>query len=90
MYFAYILECGDTTLYTGIATNVARRFKEHQNGKGGHYTRARGVTNILYVEKCKDRSSALKREAEIKKWSRAKKFAFIEAFSNCAPWGARL
>lgn len=78
MYFVYLIECKDNTLYTGITTNVKRRFKEHSLGKGGAYTRARKVVKILYSEKQKNRSSALKREAEIKGWTRQQKLLFIQ------------
>ena len=79
MYFVYILECEDNTLYTGITTDVERRFKEHSEGKGGAYTRAKKVKKILYTKKYKDRSSALKREHEIKSWSRKEKMALINS-----------
>lgn len=78
MYFVYILKCGDTSLYTGITTDVQRRLAEHKAGKGGHYTRARGARKIVYSEKYPDRSSALKREAEIKSWPRTKKLGLIQ------------
>lgn len=73
LYFVYLLECADASIYTGITTDVARRFKEHQEGKGGNYTRARGARRILYTEEYPDRSSASKREAEIKALSRIQK-----------------
>ena len=73
VYFVYILECADGTLYTGITTDLGRRFKEHKDGAGGHYTQAHGAKRMAYSEKRPNRSSALKREAEIKKWSRSKK-----------------
>jgi putative endonuclease len=73
MYYVYIIECVDATLYTGITTDVARRFAEHKAGKGGHYTRAHPVKRVLYSEPAATRSAALKREAEIKKWPREKK-----------------
>ncbi len=60
-----------------ITTDVERRFKEHQAGKGGHYTRSHKPVKIVYTEKAKDRSSALKREAEIKRWPRAQKLQLI-------------
>ena len=82
MYFLYILKCKDGSLYTGITTDVKRRFEEHKNGKGGHYTRSRKVLKILYTERCKDRSSASKREAGIKKWPREKKIKLIEIYGN--------
>lgn len=75
MYFVYIIECKDHTLYTGIATDVARRFEEHKKGIGSRYTRSRGVLRVLYSEKRKTRSAALKREAAIKKLSRRAKLA---------------
>lgn len=77
-YFLYILKCADKSLYTGITTDVKRRFEEHKNGKGGHYTSSKKALKILYTEKHKDRSSALKREAEIKRWSREKKLDLIK------------
>jgi putative endonuclease len=73
MYFIYLLECRDKSIYTGITTDVARRFKEHKDGKGGRYTRAKQVVKVLYTEKAKTRSQALKREAKIKSWPREKK-----------------
>lgn len=78
MYYVYILECKDGTLYTGITTDIQRRFKEHQMGKGGAYTRSKKAKNILYTEKFKTRSGALKREYEIKSWPRNKKLTLIK------------
>jgi len=84
-YFVYILECADGSLYTGITTDVARRFVEHaenKNKKGANYTRARKPVRIAYSEEQPDRSSALKREAEIKKWPRAKKLELTQGVSS--------
>ncbi len=72
-YFVYLLECDDGSLYTGITTDVARRFIEHKNKTGGNYTSAKGAVRIVYSEEHSDRSSASKREAEIKRWPRDKK-----------------
>ena len=69
----YIIRCGDGTLYTGITTNVEKRFIAHSLGKGAKYTRGRGPLELLYQEECGNHSAALKREAEIKKLSRAEK-----------------
>lgn len=79
MYFVYIIKCSDASLYTGITTDVVRRFAEHKNGTGGHYTRSRKVLKVVYSEKRRDRSSASKREAEIKKLSRAEKLKLIKS-----------
>lgn len=78
MYFVYILECKDKTLYTGITTDVTRRFKEHKAGTASHYTHSRGAKRMVYKEKVKDRSTALKREAAIKRLSRKQKLLLIK------------
>jgi len=78
MYFLYLLECKDGSLYTGITTDVERRFNEHKNKIGGHYTRSKKVVRVAYTEKHPNRSSALKREAEIKGWRREKKLTLFK------------
>ncbi|MBU4350984.1 GIY-YIG nuclease family protein [Candidatus Parcubacteria bacterium] len=79
MYYVYLIECEDKTIYTGITTDVRRRFKEHNLGKGGAYTRSKKVKKVLYTEQYIDRSSALKREAEIKSWRREKKLILVNS-----------
>jgi len=76
-YYVYILECKNKALYTGITIDIQRRLKEHQTGRGGHYTSYNPGVKIRYFEKHPNRSAALKREAQIKKWSRAEKLALI-------------
>lgn len=76
-YYVYILQCRDGTLYTGITTDLKRREAEHRSGKGGHYTSARRAVQIVYSERHRTRGTALKREAEIKRWPRAKKLTLI-------------
>ena len=73
----YILRCRDGTLYTGITTDVDKRFAAHCAGKGAKYTRGRGPLELLYRETCGDHSAALKREAEMKKLTRQEKEAFL-------------
>lgn len=77
MYYVYILECEDGSLYTGITTNVARRFAEHLKGTGGNFTRAKRVIRVVYTERKLNRSTASKREAAIKKLSRKEKLNLI-------------
>lgn len=77
MYHVYLIECEDASIYTGITTDLARRFEEHKQGKGGHYTRAHRVKRILYSEEFANRSEASKREAEIKGWRREKKMELV-------------
>ena len=79
MYFVYLLQCADKSIYTGITTDVERRFKEHKAGEGGYYTKAKMAVKILYTEKHLSRSSASKREAEIKSWTRKKKLELVNS-----------
>lgn len=78
MHYVYMIECSDGSLYTGYTTDVARRFKQHQKGRGGHYTSSRTVMRIVHTEEYPDKSSALKREAEIKRWTREEKLRLIQ------------
>lgn len=78
MYFVYILECKDKSLYTGITTDVARRFLEHKNKKGGHYTASHPVLKIVRTESFATRSMALKREVTIKAMNVSEKHALIK------------
>ena len=83
MYFVYILECADRTLYVGCTNNLPRRLRQHNHAKqGARYTRARRPVVLVYQEPKRTRGSALRREHEIKTWRRAKKLALIEAKRN--------
>ncbi len=78
-YFIYMLKCSDETLYTGIARNLEKRIEEHNNSdKGAKYTRVRRPVELVYSEKSENRSSASKREYEIKKLSRVQKLKLIK------------
>ena len=74
----YILRCRDGSLYTGITTDVDKRFAAHNAGKGAKYTRGRGPLELVYREDCGDHSTALKRELEIKAMKREEKMKLIE------------
>ncbi|MDD5441673.1 MAG: GIY-YIG nuclease family protein [Candidatus Omnitrophica bacterium] len=78
-WYLYIARCRDGTLYVGITKDVLRRIKEHNTTNKCRYTRFRKPITLIYSEKCESHSQALKREAEVKKWSRAKKLALIKA-----------
>lgn len=70
----YIIEASDASLYTGITTDVERRFEEHLNcPKGAKYFNGRSPVKVVYREDGHTRSSASRREAEIKKLSRGEK-----------------
>lgn len=72
-WFVYIIRCRDGTLYTGVTTDLKRRLKEHNGGKGARYTRSRLPVKLLYAEPCGNRSLALVREYEIKSLPKNKK-----------------
>ena len=76
-WFVYILRCRDGTLYTGIAIDLERRLEAHRRGAGAKYTRSRRPLTLAYHERQPDRSSALRREAAIRRLGRAGKLALI-------------
>ena len=76
-YVVYILRCGDDSLYTGITTDLEHRVTVHNSGKGAKYTRSRLPVEAVYWEAALDKSSALRRELEIKKMSREEKLRLI-------------
>ena len=78
-WFVYILRCSDDTLYTGVTTDIERRFKEHKEGKtGAKYTRSRFPLEVVFRETWASRSEAQVREAQIKKLSRPLKKLLIK------------
>ncbi len=77
MHFVYIVRCADGTLYTGYARDPRQRVNVHNNGRGARYTAGRRPVCLVYSEALESRGKALKREHEIKRWSRAKKERLI-------------
>jgi predicted GIY-YIG superfamily endonuclease len=73
----YILECADSSLYTGITKDLQSRLACHNDGSGAKYTRGRLPVRAVYTENVADRSSALQRELEIKGLSRTAKLDLI-------------
>jgi len=83
MYHTYIVQCADETLYTGITTDLERRVEEHNGeGKWAKYTKNRQPVSLVYSEKHPDRSTASKREYEIKQMTRVNKLKLIETCST--------
>ena len=78
MFYIYILECAQDRLYVGSCEDVEARFIAHSKGMGAEYTRRFKPVRIAYIESFETRADAMSREAQIKKWSRAKKKALIE------------
>ena len=78
LWYLYIAECRDKTLYVGITKDIQKRIREHNNTSKCRYTRYRKPVKLVYNEICPDYNSARKREREIKKFSRKKKFDLID------------
>ena len=78
-YFLYILRCADTTLYTGITTDLERRIIEHnESEKWAKYTKMRRPVELIYSEEYDSRSEASKREYEIKQMTRIEKELLVK------------
>jgi putative endonuclease len=77
-WFVYMIEATDCSLYTGITTDVERRFSQHQSGRAGaKHFRGRNPESVVYIEGGHNRSTASVREAQIKKLSRERKLALV-------------
>ncbi len=78
MYYVYILECADTTLYIGSTNDIEKRVATHNTSKtAAKYTRMRRPVILKYYESCESKSEALKREIVLKKLSRKEKLKLI-------------
>lgn len=78
-YSVYIVECGDGTYYTGVATDVDRRLREHEAGaRGARYLRGRGPLRLVFNSVVGDRSQAQRAEYRIKQLSRQRKIELID------------
>lgn len=79
LYYIYILQCADKTLYTGITTDLVRRVAEHNSSTlGAKYTRGRRPTKLVFSQSFRNRSLASKEESRIKKLSRVLKLKLIK------------
>lgn len=83
-YVVYLVQCGDGTLYCGIARDVGVRLAQHAAGKGARYTRGRGPFVLLATRRCRDRSLALRIEHAVKQLPRAQKLALAAAPARLA------
>ena len=77
----YLVRCADDTIYTGISIDVEARVTKHNSGKGAKYTSTRLPVRLIYSESKPDRISAMKREVQIKRWSRKMKEDLVKVFS---------
>jgi putative endonuclease len=88
----YILRCRDGSLYTGCTNDLDARLSAHSAGKGAKYTASRLPVQVVYTEPADSKSAAMRREIQIKRWTKAKKEAFIagnhqkrKRLSKCNP-----
>lgn len=81
-YYVYLLECRDKTLYCGYTTDLEKRVKTHNKGKGAKYTKYRLPVRLVYFEVYDEKAIALRREVAIKKLSRKEKLRLIEKGNN--------
>ncbi len=77
----YIIKTNTGKFYTGITTDIKRRFSEHKNKKGAKYFRLENPKEVVFIENHKDRAEASKREIEIKKFNKKKKLTLIKSIT---------
>ena len=78
-HFVYIVRCKDGSLYTGYAKDPQARLERHNRGKGAKYTSGRRPVVLVFTQKFRSLGRALRREHELKQWTRAKKEALLSA-----------
>ena len=79
-WFLYMIRCNNGQLYTGITTDIERRFSEHTNGKGAKFLRGKGPLEMLYQKKIGSHSEALKAEISMKNMSKADKEQIVRSY----------
>ena len=77
MPFVYILRCRDGSLYVGWTKDVQARLAKHADGSAAKYTKSRRPVTLVYSEPHQSRGAAMKRERQVKRWTKAKKEALI-------------
>lgn len=86
VYYVYILQTtannGKKSFYTGYTNDLFRRWTEHRKGTGAKFCRGKKDIELKYFETFTERSTAMRRELEIKTFSRQKKKELIETFDN--------
>ena len=86
----YVILCSDDSLYTGITTDLQRRFDQHSSGRGAKYFRGRRPLEVVYQESGHTRSSASRRELEIKAMERSAKLSLVSCNNSRIPCAAKL
>ena len=80
-WYLYMVRCADDTIYTGISIDVSARVTKHNSGRGAKYTSTRLPVRLIYSESQPDRITAMKREIQVKRWSRKLKDNLAQGFS---------
>lgn len=88
-YFFYFARCADASLYAGICSDLKARETKHNEGTGAKYTRSRRPVRIVYYEEYATRSEALRREAQVKTWSKAEKEQWVKDMKKPLSMGKR-
>jgi putative endonuclease len=81
-YFVYILQTSDGSFYTGLTKDLQARIDLHNEGKGAKFTKGRRPVKLVYYETVKNLRSAIKREVEIKSFTKQKKNKLIAHFQS--------
>jgi putative endonuclease len=82
-WYLYLVRCGDGSLYTGITTDVERRFKAHQDNNGAKYLRGRGPLVLVFKEKIGGKRLAFQVEHVVKRWPKSKKEQLVRDGRGC-------
>jgi len=85
MWYLYIVECSDKSLYTGITTNIEKRVKQHNDGRGARALRGKRPVALVYFENFENGTEARKREYAIKQWTKENKLKLISNNSSFIP-----
>ena len=80
--YVYIAECENGKLYVGTTNDLNRRIKDHKLGHGGQYTKLFRVKRLLYTEEVESKNAALKREKQLKKFSRIRKLKLVKGSTS--------
>lgn len=82
MHYTYMLKCKDDTYYIGYTNDLEKRLRFHNEGKGAKYTKGRGPVELVYYEEYEDKSTAMRREWELKQLSRSQKNTIREEWES--------
>ena len=82
LWFLYLIECADGSIYTGITVDVAARYAAHRNGNGARYTRSHAPVRLLGFEEHRDRSAASQAEYRVKQMNTAEKRRFAASLAH--------